>query len=163
MIGVKADIRGEGFCYINIIGRFTADPDVECLLCPETFHHPEQHQVELQTKVREDNAVLQSPSMEKVPLTFASATHFLLVGAFDRDCKTSRNLREPSFEAQITTLLLCLGSGGWEQQQQPNDRMPFLLSSSWLWCRLRAGWCGQDAHYTGCGVTGPACHTVTTS
>ena len=21
----------------------------------------------------------------------------------------------------------------------------------------------QDAHYTGCGVTGPACHTVTTS
>ena len=43
-------------------------------------------------------------------------------------------LREPSFEAQITTLLLCLGSGGWEQQQQPNDRMPFLLSSSWLWC-----------------------------
>ena len=24
-------------------------------------------------------------------------------------------------------------------------------------------WCGQDAHYTGCGVTRPACHTVTTS
>ena len=45
----------EGFCNTNV-GRFTADPDVECLLCPETFHHPEQHQVELQTKVREDYA-----------------------------------------------------------------------------------------------------------
>ena len=52
--GEGADVR-EGFCNTNV-GRFTADPDVECLLCPETFHHPEQHQVELQTKVREDNA-----------------------------------------------------------------------------------------------------------
>ena len=73
-IGVKEDVR-EGFCNINV-GRFTADPDVECLLCPETFHHPEQHQVELQTKVKRRFAnISQSLSTEKAPLPFALASH----------------------------------------------------------------------------------------
>ena len=40
------------------VNRFQSDPEVECLLCQEVFHHPEQHQEFLKHLLTDHNFVI---------------------------------------------------------------------------------------------------------
>lgn len=47
-----------GFDLVNICLRFKSDPEVECLICPERFDHPSQHQDLLQHLLGDHNIVI---------------------------------------------------------------------------------------------------------